>query len=136
MAKILEQRTPYHRIDISQSLTDKTVITVDGMEIKGVRSIGYDQTYETVPEVTIQLIPSELNIDTLAKLEIAIDIDDVREAVYCLQLEMKLCKELRDAVVASARSALADCSIDNADEIAESVVERIFFGEDEWCKRY
>lgn len=126
----------FHRIDISQSLTNKTAITVDGMEIKGVRSIGYDQTYETVPEVTIQLIPSELNIDTLAKLEIAIDIDDVREAVYCLQLEMKLCKELRDAVVASARSALADCSIDNADEIAESVVERIFFGEDEWCKRY
>lgn len=126
----------FHRINISQSLTNKTAITVDGMEIKGVRSIGYDQTYETVPEVTIQLIPSELNIDTLAKLEIAIDIDDVREAVYCLQLEMKLCKELRDAVVASARSALADCSIDNADEIAESVVERIFFGEDEWCKRY
>ena len=136
MARILEYRSRYHKIDINQSLAGNTEVTVDGMILKGIRSIEFERSYETIPEVTVQLVPSVLNVNILADLNVALDIGDIQEAVNCLQLEMKLNKEFKDAVIASARSALADCKIENSHEIAKAVVDRIFFGDDEWCKSY
>lgn len=136
MARILEDRSRYHEIDINQSLAGNTEVTVDGMILKGIRSIEFEQSYETIPEVTVQLVPSVLNVNILADLNVALDIGDIQEAVNCLQLEMKLNKEFKDAVIASARSALADCKIENSYEIAKAVVDRIFFGDDEWIKSY
>ena len=131
MANVVEERSPFHSFEIYNSLSGKTEITVDGVIVSGVRSISFDQSYDTIPNVSLELIPSQLNVDVLAKLEVALDITDVREAINCLQLEMKLSNEFRDAVIASAESALTehDISKDSITEIAAAVVERIFEGE-------
>ena len=103
-------------------------ITIDGTKLRGVRSVSFDQACDTVPEVSLELALSKANIDTLAELNVAIDIADIREAIYCLQLEMKLDTEFRNATVASAKSALIEQGIaeDGASEIASAVVKRIF----------
>lgn len=131
MARVIEERSPFHSFEIYNSLSGKTEITVDGVIVSGVRSISFDQSYDTIPSVSLELVPSQLNVDALAKLEVALDITDVREAISCLQLEMKLNKEFHDAVIASASSALTECDIskDSVTDIAAAVVERIFEGE-------
>ena len=130
MAKVVEDRSPYHNIIIDQLLTGNTIVTVDGMELKGIRAIEFDQSYATAPEVTVELVPNRLNVDVLAKLGVEIDIGDIRDAANCLQLEMKLNEEFRDAVVASVSSALVEHGIgeESVTEIAEAVVERVFEG--------
>lgn len=131
MANVVEDRSLFHSFEIYNSLSGKTEITIDGVIVSGVRSISFDQTYDTIPSVSLELIPSQLNVDVLAKLEVALDITDVREAINCLLLEMKLNNEFRDAVIASAESAFTehDISKDSITEIAAAVVERIFDGE-------
>lgn len=130
MAKVVEDRSPYHNIIIDQSLTGRTAITIDGMELKGVRTIGFDQSYDTTPEVTVELVPNRLNVGVLAKLGVEIDIGDIHDAINCLQLEMKLNEEFRDAMIASVSSALVEHDIhkESVTEIAEAVVERVFEG--------
>lgn len=125
MAKVVEDRSPYHNIII-----DQAAITIDGMELKGVRTISFDQSYDTTPEVTVELVPNRLNVGVLAKLGVEIDIGDIRDAANCLQLEMKLNEEFRDAMIASVSSALVEHDIgeESVTEIAKAVVERVFEG--------
>lgn len=115
-----------------KSRDGKYIVTIDGEELHGVRSADVRYEAACVPTVELELIPTRTDIDALAQLDVALDITDVREAINCLHLEMRLNDEFRKAAIASAASALTEHGIskESATEIAEAVVERIFEGND------
>lgn len=120
-----------HEVTIKHGDVNNYHVHIDGTEINGVRSATADYEAGCLPTVSLELQPSRTELDALAKLNVALDIDDVRDAIFCLQLEMRLDKSFREAVIASATSALIehDISQESVTEIATSVVERIFDGE-------
>lgn len=120
-----------HEINIQHKDRWHYEVTIDGEKINGIRGAQISYSAECIPTAEIEITPIKGNIDVLASLQIALDINDVREAINCLLLEMKLDKDFKDAVIASTASALIehDISKDSVTEIAETVVERIFEGE-------
>lgn len=120
----------FHDIRIRQTKTSGagTEITVDGKRLNGVSAVHYDVSVDEVPSVDIEVIPRVVNVDALAALGVSINVEDVEAACRCLQLEMRLNSDFREAVVASVGSVLAEK--DSKPEIAEAIVERVFLGED------
>lgn len=106
-------------------------ITADGIDIHGVRSATVEYEANCIPTVTLEIVAEKTDIDALAKLEVALDINDIREAIYCLQLEMKLNNDFKKSVHESAKSVLTESGITDpiADALADMLIDRIFFGE-------
>lgn len=123
-----------HEINIKHNKDDGVTayhVTVDGKELEGVHSATVEYQAAYVPTVTLEVMPSKTDIDALAKLEVALDINDVREAIYCLQLEMKLNNDFKKSVYESAKSVLTESGITDpiADNLVDMLIDRIFFGE-------
>ena len=123
-----------HEINIKSDVHDFPNIyhvTADDIELHDVRSATVEYEANCVPIVTLEIAAGKTDIDALAQLEVALDINDVREAIYCLQLEMKLNSDFKKSVHASAKSVLTESGITDpiADSLADMLIDRIFFGE-------
>ena len=134
MAKTVE-RPRFHEFQINGTTVGiGTLVSIDDKEIHGVRSVDYHIGSNELSTITLEIVPERCNLTDIGDVELTVDIDSLYTAIKCIQFEMKLNKEFKDAVIASARSALADCKVENSEEIAKAVVDRIFLGEDEWYK--
>ena len=123
-----------HEINIKSDVHDFPNVyhvTADDIELHDVRSATVFYEANCVPTVTLDIAAGKTDIDALAQLEVALDINDVREAIYCLQLEMKLNNDFKKSVHASAKSVLTESGITDpiADGLADMLIDRIFFGE-------
>ena len=121
----------FHKIKIDGKTTQHgTKIYADDKEIRGVRSVQYNVSVNEVATVNLEVIPEKCSINDLVDLTLSVEVKNLRTAIKCIQLEMRLNKEFRDAVIASTASALIehDISEESVTEIAEAVVERIFEG--------
>lgn len=116
----------FHKIKI-----DGTKIYADDKEIRGVCSVQYNVSANEVATVNLEAIPEKCSINDLVDLTLSVEVKNLRTAIKCIQLEMRLNKEFRDAVIASTASALIehDISGESVTDIAEAVVERVFEGE-------
>lgn len=136
MAKTVE-RPRFHEFQINGTTVGMgTLVSIDDKEIHGVRSIDYHIGVDELSTIALEIVPERCNLTDFGDVELTVDIDSLHTAIKCIQFEMKLNEDFRDAVVASARSALADCKVENSNEAAKAVVDRIFFGDDEWIKSY
>lgn len=103
MAKILEKPIR-HKFMIDGTITGiGTRIFADGIEIHGVRSIDYHLGVNEISTITMEIIPERCNLTGLSDLELTVDIDSLHTAIKCIQFEMKLNTEFRNATVASAK---------------------------------
>lgn len=123
-------RLKYHEDD-----NGKVDIRVDDTRLRGVRHICIENSVHGIAETEIEISPKELDIDIMTNLCLVPEIKDEYDAVMCLKLYMKMDEEFRKAVVASAKSVLDEVrrknrtDVINDYELAEAIVERIFFGE-------
>lgn len=116
------------------SIIDRQLF-IDDTKISGVRSIGVDIDAESVPEVTIGILPNELDVEIAAKLDIRPELRDIYDAIKCIRIYMQLDSDFKRAVVASTKSAIDDIRNKNQTDVvddyalAKAIVERIFIGE-------
>lgn len=116
------------------SIIDRQLF-IDDTRINGVRSIVVDIDAESVPEVTIGILPNELDVEIAAELDIRPELRDIYDAVKCIRLYMSIDGEFKEAVIASARSAIEE--VRNANrmdvttdyELAAKIIDRVFMGE-------
>lgn len=132
MAKPVEHNL-FHDITICQDQTSGvgTRVFLGGEELHGVRSIDYSVSVNEVPTVDLEIIPERCNVNALASLGLSIDIDSLTTAIKCIQFEMMLDSDFKDAVRASVLSALSEIDLtkDNLSKAADMIIDRIFFGE-------
>lgn len=116
------------------SIIDRQLF-IDDTKINGIRSIGVDIDAESVPEVTIGILPNELDVEIAAKLDIKPELTDIYDAIKCIRMYMILDHEFKRAVIASAKSVIDEIrnanrtDVVNDYEMASRIVERIFMGE-------
>lgn len=116
------------------SIIDRQLF-IDDTKINGIRSIGVDIDAVSVPEVTIGILPNELDVEIAAKLDIRPELRDIYDAIKCIRIYMQLDSEFKRAVVASTKSAIDDIRNKNQTDViddyalAKAIVERIFIGE-------
>ena len=116
------------------SIIDRQLF-IDDTKINGIRSIGVDIDVASVPEVTIGILPNELDVEISAKLDIRPELRDIYDAIKCIRIYMQLDSEFKRAVVASTKSAIDDIRNKNQTDVvddyalAKAIVERIFIGE-------
>ena len=90
---------------------------------------------ESVPEVTIGILPNELDVEIAAKLDIRPELRDIYDAIKCIRIYMQLDSDFKRAVIASTKSAIDDIRNKNQTDVvddyalAKAIVERIFIGE-------
>lgn len=132
MSKPVEHNL-FHDITICQDHTSGvgTHVFLGGTELHGVRSVDYSVSVSEVPTVGLEIIPERCNVNALASLGLNIDIDSITTAIKCIQFEMQLNSDFKDAVRESVLSALSE--IDFAEttlsKAADMIIDRIFFGE-------
>lgn len=116
------------------SIIDRQLF-IDDTKINGIRSIGVGIDAASVPEVTIGILPNELDVEIAAKLDIRPELRDIYDAIKCIRIYMQLDSEFKRAVVASTKSAIDDIRNKNQTDVvddyalAKAIVERIFIGE-------
>lgn len=110
-------------------------IYINDIGLNHITGIDVNIEPNSLPEVTVSVIPTALNIDLLSKLELKPEISDIYDAIKCIRIYMQLDGELKKAVVASAKSAIDDVRNKNQADVvddyalAKTIVERIFIGE-------
>ena len=121
---------PYCDVKIEQGKITPmgTKVHLDNKEIHGVRAISYDIDAASTGCVELEIIPERCDIDVLADVGITVDIDSLHTAIKCIQLELQLNDDFREATTDSIRSVLYENGI-SSDGIAEAILDRIFFGE-------
>lgn len=100
-------------------------IYVDDHKLSGVTGINTYHAVGEVPEVDIELSPLRADISTLAELEMHISIDDIQSAISCIQFNLKLDKDFREAVLYGINNVINN-STDTEGDIAEQIMNRIF----------
>lgn len=120
-----------HKVNVNRDDEYHSKLFIDYTEIKGVRGIRYHEVVDEMPHMTLEIDLEAVDIDSLAKVDLELSVDSRMDAIHCLRLGMRLDKEFHDAVVASVASALIehDNSEESVVDIAEAVVERVFYGE-------
>lgn len=129
----------FHNVKIQQDSCAGigTHVFVDDKEIHGVQRIDYSISVDevAVADVQLKIVPERVDIDVLADIGLEVTVDSTRAAISCLQLWMRLNEEYRNAMYASARSAIEEvrsskqADVLNDYDLAKSIVDTIFFGE-------
>ena len=111
-----------------------TTVFMDGSEIHGVRGISYDVLVGKAPIINLEIIPGKCNLNAYADLGITVDIDSLTTAIKCIQFEMQLNSDFKDAVRASVLSALSEIDFTETtlDKAADLIIDRIFSESDKW----
>ena len=132
MSKPVEHNL-FHDITICQDHASRvgTHVFLGGTELHGVRSIDYSVSVNEAPTVDLEIVPERCNVNALANLGLSIDIDSLTTAIKCIQFEMQLNSDFKDAVRASVLSALSEIDFkkDTLSKAADLLIDRIFFGE-------
>lgn len=108
---------------------------IDGISIKGLRDFELSVSTHAAPELSISMLPSQIEAETLAKLELKPELTDIYDAIKCIRMYMILDHEFKKAVIASAKSVIDEIrnanrtDVVNDYEMASRIVERIFMGE-------
>lgn len=123
----------YHHIKINESsmFPGRTKVYVEDKQLNGVTELTYHNSVDEVPYIEISVIPEKCDVDVYAAVGLKYVPRDVKEAVRCIQLEMRLDDDFKDAVRASVLSALSEIDLtkDNLSKAADMIIDRIFFGE-------
>ena len=93
---------------------------VNGIKIHKVTGVEFTASVDAIPEVTMHLA-STFNYDGLAKLNIDLPIETLKQAFYCLQLYSRnnyygVYDRLKDSIKAALDSSL------DGDELAEHIL--------------
>lgn len=107
---------------------DEARVHIDEKEIVGVREIEYHASANEIPIIDISVVPQACDMEVIAETGLTVNIDDVEDALKCIQLEMRLDSEFRKAMIASASSVLVERGEDlgTARLIGEQILGRIF----------
>lgn len=119
----------FSHIEINQNKLNIGHVKIDGTPIEGVTEVSYDASTYAVPQVTLEVTPDKCDLDVYAELGLRYAIRDISDAVKCIQFNMRLDKDLRDAVRDSIKSAVAESKGWTENEIAEHILDRVFFGD-------
>lgn len=124
----------FHRVEMAQKQVTGTgtVIKIDGREMRGVTSAFYSASVGEIPVVTLNIIPEIANIDDMAEIGLDVDINSVRSAIGCIQMEIRLNTDFAEAIKASIRSVITEVGTKSIpdDEFAERIMNRVFDTED------
>lgn len=125
----MTDRSGYSRIKIQNN-----EIYVDDSKISGVRSINLFLSAESIPIADVEIeLDSTANFEGIACTGLRFTPDTVSDAAKCLQFAMKLDPELRQAMIASAKSAMSEYSKNtefSSTKLAEAIIDRIFDAEE------
>ena len=122
----------YHRVKIAP-LDDKgrAEVYVDDIRIKGVTRLATLHEVDSIPEVDMTIHPSVIDTEALSKLHLHVDVEDLRSAIKCIQLELKLNDDFRNGIKSGIDSVLRDYDIDtepslDRPDISDALMEVIF----------
>ena len=110
-------------------------VYLDDEEINGVRSADIYYGVDRLPELILNIIPNEADLNGLCRIGVEIEAESVREAIKCLQFTMKLDDDFRKGVIASTKSVIDEIrdknqtDVINDYDLASAIVDRIFSGE-------
>lgn len=109
----------------------QTRVYVEDKQLNGVTELTYHNSVDEIPYIEISVIPEKCDVDIYAAVGLKYVPRDVKEAVRCIQLEMRLDDDFKNAVKASVISALSEIDFkkDTLSEAADLLIDRIFFGE-------
>lgn len=124
----------FHRVEMAQKQVSGvgTIIKIDGRKMRGVTSTFYSASVGEIPMVTLNIVPEIANIDDMAEVGLDVDIDSVRSAIGCIQMEIRLNTDFAEAIKASIRSVITEVGTKSIpdDEFAERIMNRVFDTED------
>lgn len=100
----------------------------DGQELDYIRSVDVEICVGEIPTVTVEFA-SAFAFDELANLECVLHPDTITECIKGIQFEMRMDDEFRQSVKDSILSAIKEQTWETADDLAESIMERVFLGE-------
>ena len=106
-----------------------TKVWVDGKELKRVRSISFNQSVDTVPEVDIELL-SDPDIDIMARANVGFDVFTIEQAAVVVRNAYKTNRDFRESITESIESAMRESTIVWEDweykETAKKIADRVF----------
>lgn len=110
-------------------------VYINDIRMKGVKRIATLQRVDSLPQVGMTFYPSEVDVEALSKLHLLVDVDDLRSAICCIQLALKLDDDFRNAMKAGIDSVLRDYGINTTEpslgrpDISDAVMEVVFDAE-------
>lgn len=103
-------------------------IYANNNELHYVRAIDTHIEVNEIPTVTVEFVAGT-SFDELAQLECVLHPESVLECVKCIQFEMRMEPDFKEAVKQSILSAIRDNDWENLDRLADAIMDRVFFGE-------
>lgn len=105
-----------------------TEVLIDGNVFHGIASIYTDHSVDEVPQVTMTVLPSRLDIQTCADLKLMVDVDSIRTAIECIQFQLKIDPEFRDSVREGIEDVLEEHSHKyiKSEKLSKEILDRVF----------
>ena len=119
-----------HRVKVISNDYDKEDVYIDDVKIKGVWKISTENTFDCVPSAEIAIYPSLVNLDVLRDVSLKVNVNNLKDAIMCIQLSLKLDDEFRNAMKAGIDSVLRDYRSREPDfgdkDLSDAIMEVIF----------
>ena len=105
-----------------------TKVLVDGKEFHGITTIYTEHSVDCVPEVTMTVCPSALDVETCADLKLMVDVACIKTAIECIQFQMKIDPEFRNDVRKNIEDVLEEHAHKyvKSEKLSEEILNRVF----------
>ena len=97
-------------------------VYVDDHELDGVTSIQTSHSVDELPYVNLVLEPLRADVETLAEVDLQMDITTVQTAISCIQFTIKLDDDFRNGIL----TGIDDVLQNEHDNLPEKIINRVF----------
>ena len=113
-----------------KGIEGRTRVIIDGNEMKYVRSVNFNQSFDTIPEVNIELSQlADPEIDIMARVNVGFEVFTIEQAAVVIKNAYKNNEDFRDSITESIESAMRESTVvweeweytENAKKIADRV---------------
>lgn len=124
----IEIKSPDSYDNGAPHIANGTKVLVDGKKFQGIKSIYTDHSIDCVPEVTMTVCPSVLDVETCADLNLLVDVDCIKTAIECIQFQMKVDPEFRNDVRKNIEDVLEEHAHKyiKSEKLSEEILNRVF----------
>ena len=101
-------------------------VYVNDKQLCGVTSIQTSHDVNEPPYVCITVLPERADIETLATLDMKVDVDSVQTAIGCIQFALRLDDDLKNGVLFGIDDVLHTELGEYKPGLAEKIMNRVF----------